>query len=230
MLRTEVVQDTIFTYHTQPITLWKSHSNLCHFLPHRNSIVLKALQSKADNIFWDGALYFPRVVSLQQLLQETKPNPPICKLDRKSITQTGIWFRTEGFTQCLRSILDKSNLFAKHLRGERKFLLCCLNAVIRQDAETAWHCCPQWNTLCISHFHARLMLLSSCPVQFLQCYPEEKILSPQPLALKVKDSTRGDEELLGRECFYINFYTAQSWISRTPQALLPHRIYPKLKS
>lgn len=103
----------------------------------------KALQNKADNIFWDGALYFPRVVSLQQLLQETKPNPPICKLERKSTTQTGIWFRTEWFAQCLRSILDKSVLSAKHLRGKRKFLLCCLNAAINQDDKIAWPGCPQ---------------------------------------------------------------------------------------
>lgn len=112
----------------------------------------KALQNKADNIFWDGALYFPRAVSLQQLLQESKPNPPICKSERKSTTQTGIWFRTVWFTQRLRSILDKSKLSAKNSRGKRTFLLCCLNAVRNQADKIAWHCCPLWNKPCVSFF------------------------------------------------------------------------------
>lgn len=43
---------------------------------------------------------------------------------------------------------------------------------------------------------------------------------------------RRDEEFVSRECFCINFFTAQPWNSWTPQALLPCRtgIYLKLKS
>lgn len=119
-------------------------------------------------------MYFLRVVSLQQLLQETKPNPHICKLDRKSTTQTDIWFKTEGFTQCLRSILDKSKLSAKHLREKGKFLLCCLNAVISQDDKLPGIAAHS-EIHCMSHTsHTRFTLPSSCPVWFLQCYPEEK--------------------------------------------------------
>lgn len=127
------------------------------------ALFLNALQNKADNIFWDGALYLPRVVSLQQLLQETKPNPPICKLERKSTTQSGIWFRTEWFTHCLRGFLDKSNLPAKHLRGKRKFLHCCLNAVINQNDKRAWPCYPQRNKLCISLFRSTTSFVFTLP-------------------------------------------------------------------
>lgn len=140
---------TIVYHHTYPESCPAIPQSLLFLTINELHCAKKPSRIKQIISFGMAPCIFQELSRCSGLLHETKPNPPICKLERKSTTQTVIWFSIECFAQYLRSILDKSKLSAKYLRGKRRFLFCCLNTVINQDDKIAWHRCSQRNELCI---------------------------------------------------------------------------------
>lgn len=136
------------------------------------------------------------LVLLQQLLQETNPNPPICKLDRKSTTQTGIWFRTEWFA-VLKTHFRQKQAFCQTLEGKEKISALLSECSYKPGWQNSLALMPaeKYTASCPSQAQPNLSL--SCPVYLLLLYSKDKFLSTHSLEFKVAESMRGDRQLPG---------------------------------